>query len=521
MRISTLTVLMVLLAWGCSESAHQRAIDDGGLDDGGTDADVDADIDADSDGDSDPWCPYSEFQQSGTSKVDLLFVVDNSRSMNEEQGVLARQIVVMANQLLHPEPGPDGLEPIAVEDLRIGIVSTDLGTGGHTIMTCEEPIHGDWGHLQNVGRIAGCQSEYTATGCSSGECPWLEHSPEWPDDGSDPENPPIWEDFACIATLGTDGCGFEQQMEAALTAVTTQAGPGNHNDGFVRDDSILAVVFVTDEDDCSTDDVELFDPARDDLGAMNMRCILNEERLHGVERYYNGLRSLRPGNEDLVMVAAITGVPIDGSWSPGDPVDALRELRRVNPSNPNELLPSCDTAMGFAYPPVRFAELVAMFGENGILQSICHSDWTAPLEAITRKIQSKIRGACLNQPLPTTDIDACRVVETLLDDRPCPHPMEGPAGGRTGGWHRDLGLDSEGLRRCEILPADYDADGCPDGPCDCESGDYEGCLEGWIYNRDDDLCEHGQVRFTAPSVTSDLSTVRIECIEGCEESDTW
>ena len=39
-----------------------------------------------------------------------------------------------------------------------------------------------------------------------------------PDDGRDPSNLPIWQDFGCIATLGTGGCGFEQPPESSLAA---------------------------------------------------------------------------------------------------------------------------------------------------------------------------------------------------------------------------------------------------------------------------------------------------------------
>ena len=84
----------------------------------------------------------------------------------------------------------------------------------------------------------------------------------------------------CVGRAGIFGCGFEQQLEAAYTALTTQSGPGMPNEGFLREDSLLAIILVTDEDDCSTNDVEMFNPSRDDLGPLNVRCALNPERLH-------------------------------------------------------------------------------------------------------------------------------------------------------------------------------------------------------------------------------------------------
>jgi hypothetical protein len=458
---------------------------------------------------------FVEITQTGTTKVDLLFMVDNSNSMQEEQTVLAEQIVVLTQELIHPSgEGPDA--PPAVQDLHIGIITSDMGTHGYSIMTCNNPMNGDNGVLQNIGRLPGCQPTYSARDCSRAECPWLEHSADAPDDGTDPSNPPIWDDFGCIATLGTGGCGFEQQLEASLVAVTTQAEPGRPNEGFIRPDSLIAIIYVTDEDDCSTGNGEMFNPTREDFGPMNVRCALNPTQLYEISRYHDAFVGLRPGNEDLVVVAAITGIPVDGSWNPGDDIQGLRDMQQVNPSNPNELLTSCQTGMGMAFPPVRIVELVYSFGNNGILASICQSDWRPALEAITRKIQSKLTGACMTRQLASTDPGVCRVIETLNTDAACPYPANGVGGDRTSGWHMDLGVNDEGFRQCEILAADYDGDGCPDGitpeQCAAEAfGPGTSALQGWFYDNDDPNCEFGQVRFTSPDITSDLSDVRFEC----------
>ena len=453
---------------------------------------------------------FVEINQTGTTKVDILFMVDNSNSMGLEQEVLAEQIVVMTEALINPPPGPDGVAPPSVQDLHIGIVTSDMGTGGYAVMTCANPMQGDNGVLQNVGRLDGCADSYSAPDCPRAGCPWLSHSVDAPDDGTDPSNPPIWEDFGCIATLGTGGCGLEQQLEATLVALTTQSAPGRPNEGFLRPDSLIAIIYVTDEDDCSAANTEIFNPSRHDLGPLNVRCALREDMLHPVSRYYDGFRALRPGAEDQVVVAAITGVPIDGSWAPGDPIDGLRAIRQVDPSDQTRLLPSCDTRMGLAFPPVRIAELVYMFGSDGILESICRPDWTQALTAISRKIQEKIPGTCVSRELASTDPGVCRVIERLVDDRGCPHLADAAGPERAVGWQLDLGLDETGRRQCEILPADYDGDGCPDGPCGCEEP-YAGCLAGWFYQGPDASCPNGQVRFTSPEVTSDRSRIRIEC----------
>ncbi len=464
---------------------------------------------------------FTEIHRMGTTKVDLLFVVDSSNGMAEAQRTLSNQLQAMVRELVGPGARDDGFPPPPLRDLHIAVVSADLGAGGYEVPTCDGS---DDGVMQNLGRFDECDETYDAPDCDDESCPWLVHSCEHLDDGTDPEDPPIWDDFGCIGTLGVTGCGYEQPLESALRALTTQSEPGGPNAGFLREDSLLGIIFITDEDDCSAADPALFDPLREDLGSPNVRCATHDELLHPVSRYREGLLELRAGREDLVVVAAIAGIPIDGSWNPGDSIEELRELERLNPDQPTELLPSCHTGTAYATPPVRLAELVYSFGNNGILHSICNSDWTPALQAITRKIQVRLVGYCLPRPFPPDSIESCRVVETLIDDRPCPHPAEPEGSGRdrTSGWQIDLGLDAAGHRQCEILPADYDNDAFPDGGCERpeapEPGEtgcwrhYDGCLRGW-YIAGYDLCEYGQVFFTGEDLLSDRSNVRVECRE--------
>lgn len=503
-RGSVLVLLssLVAAAFGCYERTN-RPLDcaDGGCADSGTE--------------TGEWCTFAELSGAPIRRADVLFVVDNTGSMAEEQEVLSRQVELMIEQLIDPIGSGPGTAP-PVDDLHIGVVSTDMGTHGHVIMTCDNSIDGDNGVLQNVGQLEGCQPAYSAPDCTRAECPWLSHSPEWPDVGDDPSNPPIWEDFGCISILGTGGCGFEQQLESAYIALVRQTGAGRVNEGFLRDDAVLAVVFVTDEDDCSTPNGEMFNPENDTYGHLNVRCATNPDELHPLSRYYDGFRDLRAGNEDLVVVAGIVGVPIDGSWNPGDPIERLREMQVVNPANPHEMLPSCQTGMGLAWPPVRIAELTYMFGENGVLASICQGDWTGAFTAITHAIQRRLDGSCVARDVGSVDAERCRLIETLPDERPCAHPADVPTAERTRGWHVDLGLDEAGRRRCEVLPADYDDDGCPDGSCDCASWRFSGCLQGWFHIPDAPPCETGRLQLTSPEIIGAESRAHFEChAESC------
>jgi hypothetical protein len=66
--------------------------------------------------------------------------------------------------------------------------------------------------------------------------------------------------FACVANAGTDGDGNEKPMESMMEAVSpTLNEAGGCNEGFVRDDAILVVTFITDEDD--KDGKSLGDPS--------------------------------------------------------------------------------------------------------------------------------------------------------------------------------------------------------------------------------------------------------------------
>lgn len=54
--------------------------------------------------------------------------------------------------------------------------------------------------------------------------------------------------FKCLALIGDNGCGIEGQLEGVRRALD---GHNPQNAGFLRKNSLLAVVLLTDEDDCS------------------------------------------------------------------------------------------------------------------------------------------------------------------------------------------------------------------------------------------------------------------------------
>jgi len=204
--------------------------------------------------------------------VDILFVIDNSGSMKAEQGNLANNFPAFMNQLM--TPGGGNKQP----NVRFGVVSSDLGAGNlYTDNTCY--TDGDKGALHNKAQVLGCTPprdkwiEYKeVNGVPSSNVPG----------GGDPITQ-VKDAFSCIAKLGTDGCGFEHTLLSSMKALDSKA---NINPGFLRngdpckagrDDAILGVLFITDEDDCSAANQQVFDPSQqglnDPLGPLtSFRC---------------------------------------------------------------------------------------------------------------------------------------------------------------------------------------------------------------------------------------------------------
>ncbi|MFI5308199.1 MAG: hypothetical protein ACHQ53_12640, partial [Polyangiales bacterium] len=155
------------------------------------------------------------------------------------------------------------------------------------------------------------------------------------------------------------------------------------------------------------------------MQGMNLRCHYNKKALYPVERYVNGLHALRPGNEDLVVFAAITGVPPDlvdaKALSKVDFTNAQQRdafyQRLLNDSRMREVVVdhgtadfsddtlehSCMSSGGTADPPIRIVQAAKGFGAGGIVQSICQADFTPALDLIVEKLGSRLATRCAMQ----------------------------------------------------------------------------------------------------------------------------
>lgn len=199
------------------------------------------------------------------SKIDLLFMIDNSQSMADKQALLADAVPALVRRLVAPRcvdetsGAPLGTNhPCAVgapefrpvTDIHVGVLSSSLGGHGSDICT---PKWQKWNPTQDqAGHLL---------------APHLDWSP-----GDDTADPSAFVQGLAqqVKAAGDEGCGYEASLEAwyrflidpepPLTVtkkdgVTVAEGVDEvllaQRKEFLRPDSLLLVVMLSDENDCS------------------------------------------------------------------------------------------------------------------------------------------------------------------------------------------------------------------------------------------------------------------------------
>jgi hypothetical protein len=377
--------------------------------------------------------------------IDILFVIDNSGSMNEEQVSLAANFGRFIDVL-------EGIEG-GLPNVHIGVVTTDLGAGNYNIGGCSG--NGDNGSLQSEPRGA-------CTGPNGAFIRDLANP-----DGTRNRNydGDLAETFSCIAKLGIDGCGFEQQFESMYRALN---GSNSTNAGFLRDDAFLAVIFVTDEDDCSTKENTMFDPAQvDALGPLSsFRCFefgvicdpdtprvqgprqncrprtaadASSNYMYEVSRYVDFLKGLK-ADPNNIIVAGIIGNP--------SPVSVRADPQTGNP----DLAPSCTSGSGEAAPGVRLKYFLDQFPQRNTVESICNENLDGALVVIANLLAEVIGNPCLDGNLYDTDPATpgiqpeCQVSDVRYPNtdyrEETPLPSCDVSGGATPCWHLEVNLET-------------------------------------------------------------------------------
>lgn len=212
MRTAAAPLMLVMLASACIDGVAGFSASDDGL------------VSAEAAG---PVLDLGDDESPGQActKVDLLFVIDDSHSMAVEQGVL---ISAFPEFMASVRATLD-----TVDSYHIGVVTTDA-----------YPFNPP--DCRQLGALV------TATGgadSSSAECGPF---------GSGrfmTEDDPLEASFACAARVGVEGSNDERPIGALLAAVGAEQAAGC-NQGFLRADALLVVVIITDEED---DHTVLFD----------------------------------------------------------------------------------------------------------------------------------------------------------------------------------------------------------------------------------------------------------------------
>ena len=358
-----------------------------------------------SDGGDGPPTATASFPTSLNRNLDLLFVIDNSGSMGEEQVTLASQFPLLVEALATVEGG--------VPDLHLGVISTNLGSGGVDIGGCS-----------NASRPLGDDGGLLTNGCAGLTAPFL--SDIVLPDGSRARNytGDLSAVFGCMARLGTSGCGFEQPLESMFRALQPERNPG-----FVREDARLAIVFIGDEDDCSAQGATIFtepqatprsplgprtsfrchefgvvcddDPDPRAIGVRgNCRPREDSQLIQPVARYVDFVRSLKADPAD-VMVAAIIGH-----------VDDARTVEVIpDPNAPDSpaLSPSCASGNGVAFPGFRLRAFLDAFPDRNHAASICSDDYSSALAGIAASVKRTLGVPCFELDLADRDAEVAGV----------------------------------------------------------------------------------------------------------------
>jgi hypothetical protein len=225
-------------------------------------------------------------------KIDLLFMIDNSQSMGDKQELLAKAVPQLVNRLVVPrcvnaagdvkmrasqsEMCPAGFAPEfrAVEDIHIAVITSSLGAHGAQPSGKIKPICGEGGsdddHAQLLAKVRNPPLESYA---NSGFLAWDPQQKLMPPGDKDPVH--LGQQFGkMVEAAGEDGCGYEASLESWYRFLIdpeppssisvdasgrSVAGPADQEllaqrKAFLRPDSLVAIVMLTDENDCSIRD---------------------------------------------------------------------------------------------------------------------------------------------------------------------------------------------------------------------------------------------------------------------------
>lgn len=254
-------------------------------------------------------------------KMDIVFVIDNSDSMVEEQ-----------ENLIDNLPGfIDVLETFQTKagdllDYRVAVTTT----GRDVNYTAQLPFgsipifdRGDDGEFLKINKCGMTRH-------------WLERG-----------DPDLTASFECLADVGLGGPLLEMPLYVVQLAFTARITDGK-NAGFLRPDALLAIVILTDEDDCSREDNNF--TVADSTSDTETVCGTQGLPWQPPSKYVDFLDDLVGGH---------------GRW-------AVAVVAGAGPG-------SCTSSFGDAMEAKRLKQFAAGAGTTGVVSSICSGDLTTAL----------------------------------------------------------------------------------------------------------------------------------------------
>ena len=350
------------------------------------------------------------------NEVDLLFVVDNSANMAARQRELSRSLKLVFAKLAFGRGLPD---------LHIGVVTTDMGIGEYATTDSQCSEAGQGGRLRLAAADCGIEDDFLVVRADSSG---ILSSNMAGNEGTDK----LRSQLSCMVERGESGCEYEQPLEAMRTALLYQDGQAKK---FVRRDAVLAIVIMTDEDDCSAFDPALFDPENPHFRGddPNFRCFQSGVICNGDDVYQPGRRDgCKPWDDSPYISRVVEYTEFLAHLKP-DPRDRIvtaiigdsREVGvHLGKRADAELVPTCEDNSGAAiYPGIRLSSFVNTFGERGLETSLCQAGEGEYLSDMVRKIRSSLGTTCLEGPIKDVDLETpdrqvdCFVYQQVDDNR--------------------------------------------------------------------------------------------------------
>jgi hypothetical protein len=400
-------------------------------------------------------------------KIDILFVIDNSISMRDEQANLAANFPAFIEVLEQIDGG--------LPDVHLGVVSSDMGALDAFVTGCTSSDHGN---LQTGGQPVYMAPNAPVCTVEAGGM----INGNFISDVLDPVtlgrtinySGSLADAFSCLAVgVGDSGCGFEAHLASARAALDSNPV----NAGFLRDDAYLAVIVIADEDDCSAVDPNFFGGASPQLGPVDsFRCfekavVCDEGRdielrevgpktacvpddtqpwLHQVDEFVTFLKGLKPDPRS-VIVAGIIG-DTEG-------VEVRLAIPQGGTALQPDLVPTCGMDGGpyKADPGIRLRAFFESFVDRNTFSTICDDDYTDALDQIAQLLRTVLGYPCLTGELvdkdpstPALDPDCqfsyiTRPGQVDMVDRPLPACDAGLTNQPC--WHLVLDADL-----CEAMP---------------------------------------------------------------------